>query len=231
MKIGIIGAMESEVTSLRDQLKDYKVTPWMGMELCEGALHGIPVALVRCGVGKVNAALNANALVAKCGATHIINTGVAGALDSRLDVGDIVVSTSAVEHDFDITALGYEPGLIPGFVRVGFVADKHMREVAVRAARAVASDAKVFEGCVASGDQFVASNQEKERIVSTFGALCCEMEGAAIAHTCYLMDVPYVAVRAISDKANGSSHVDFRTFEADAAKRCADIVLHMVGEL
>lgn len=231
MKIGVIGAMECEVEYLRDRMANLEVTRRMGMELCDGTLNGKPVALVCCGDGKVNAALNAMALSYECGVTHIVNTGVAGSLDTRLGVGDIVVSTKTVEHDFDVTPLGYEPGFIPSLSMTEFASDERMRKIAVRAARSVAKDARVLEGCVASGDRFVSSPREKERIVSTFGALCCEMEGAAIAHACQIMGMPYVVVRVMSDNADGSSHVDYRTFVDEAAKRSAAIVERMIDEL
>ncbi|MDO4539458.1 MAG: 5'-methylthioadenosine/adenosylhomocysteine nucleosidase [Coriobacteriales bacterium] len=229
--IGIIGAMEEEVEHLKCELENEHVVCHAGMELYTGTLGGVRVAVAQCGIGKVNAALCAQALHMCCGATCIVNTGVAGSLDARINIGDIVVSTDAVEHDFDVSALGYEPGVIPDMDVSVFVADERMRAAALEAVAAMASDVQVFEGRVASGDQFIASEEQKERIVSTFGALCCEMEGASIAHACHAMGVPFVVIRAISDKADGSAHMDYPMFEVKAADHCARIVEHMVRTL
>lgn len=229
--MGIIGAMESEVTHLIGNLQNKRVDHWMGMDLYMGELTGAPVAVVQCGIGKVNAALCAQALVVRCGVTHIVNTGVAGSLDARINIGDMVISTDAVEHDFNVCPLGYDPGVIPGLGTSVFVADERLRSATLEAVKAVAPEVTAFEGRVASGDQFLASSEERDRIVSTFGALCGEMEGAAIAHACYLLKVPFVVVRAISDKADGSAHMDYRTFEIEAAQRSARIVEYMVAHL
>lgn len=231
MKIGIIGAMEVEVDYLKKQIEDVTVTRLSGMEFFEGTLGGVEVVVVKCGIGKVNAAACAQAMAGNFGVTHVINTGIAGSLDNRIDIGDIVVSTDAVHHDVDVTNLGYERGQIPGVDVLAFPASAELRVAAVRAVREDAPEVRALEGRVASGDQFVCTDAEKERITSTFGALCCEMEGASIAQVCYSNDVPFVIVRAISDKADGSSHVDYPTFERDAARHCARIVERVVGGL
>lgn len=180
--------------------------------------------MVKCGVGKVNAAMCAQALVSVFGCTRVINTGVAGSLDNRIEIGDIVVSTDAVEHDMDVTPLGYAPGEHPDLRLVAFEADLGLRAAVVEAARGV-DGVSVFEGRVCSGDQFIGSAEAKKRIVSAFGGMCCEMEGAAIAHVCHVAGVPFVVVRAISDKADDSGNVDYPTFEKAAAAHCASIVL------
>ncbi|MBR3318446.1 MAG: 5'-methylthioadenosine/adenosylhomocysteine nucleosidase [Atopobiaceae bacterium] len=223
-RIGIIGAMESEISHLRENLTEKKRDVIAGMEFFSGKLGTHEVIVVVCGVGKVNAALCANVLSLRFNVSHVINTGVAGSLDARINIGDIVVSTDAVEHDFDVVALGYDAGEIPGMGVVAFEADSALREAMVAAVREVAPEVSVFEGRVASGDQFVSTREQKERIESEFAGLCCEMEGAAIAHACHLANVPFVIVRAISDKADGSSHVDYRTFVREAANRSARIV-------
>lgn len=225
-RLGIIGAMAVEVDLLRSHLEQRHDEQCLGMDVSTGELCGTPVVVVRCGIGKVNAASCAQMLVLRYGVTAIVNTGVAGSLDASIDIGDVVVSTDAVQHDMDVAGLGYEPGFVPG-LGLSFAADDRLRERAVAAVRAVAPDVGVHQGRVASGDQFVSSAKQKERIVQTFGALCCEMEGAAIAQTCSIAQVPFVVVRAISDKADGSAHVDYPTFEAEAAAHCARIVEHM----
>ena len=211
VKVGIIGAMESEVEYLKSQVADATTRTVAGMEFVEGTLEGVPVVVVRCGIGKVNAAMCATVLTTVLGATHVVNTGVAGSLDARIGIGDLVVSTDAVEHDFDVTPLGYKPAAL--------------RRAVVGAAGEAARDVHVFEGRVCSGDRFVASDDAKRFIVDTFGGVCCEMEGAAIAHVCHLVGVPFVVVRAISDKADDSGTVDYPTFEKAAAAHCAAIVL------
>ena len=224
IKVGIIGAMDSEVELLKSKIEGAHTRELAGLAFVEGTLEGVDVVVVKCGVGKVNAAMCAQALVSVLGCTRVINTGVAGSLDNRIEIGDIVVSTDAVEHDMDVTALGYAPGEHPDLHLVAFEADLGLRAVVVEAARGV-DGVNVFEGRVCSGDQFIGSAAAKERIVSTFGGMCCEMEGAAIAHVCYVAGIPYVVVRAISDKADGSANVSYPEFEATAAKHCASVVL------
>lgn len=225
VKVGIIGAMESEVEYLKSQVADATTRTVAGMEFVEGTLEGVPVVVVRCGVGKVNAAMCATVLTTVLGATHVINTGVAGSLDARIGIGDLVVSTDAVEYDLDVTLLGYKPGEHPDLHLVAFEADAALRRAVVGAAGEAARDVHVFEGRVCSGDRFVASDDAKRFIVDTFDGMCCEMEGAAIAHVCHLVGVPFVVVRAISDKADESGTVDYPTFEKAAAAHCAAIVL------
>lgn len=228
VRIGIIGAMESEVCHLRDQLENKQVETIAGTDYYAGTLCGRDVVLAQCGIGKVNAAVCAQTLIVYFGVSHIVNTGVAGSLDARINIGDIVVSSDAVQHDFDTTPLGYAAGQVPGLDVLAFSADAELRALTVAAVGKAAPEVGVFEGRVASGDQFVAASELKDRIVGEFGALCSEMEGAAIAQTCHLAKVPFVIVRAISDKADGSSSVDYRTFEVEAANRSARIVAELV---
>lgn len=224
IKVGIIGAMDSEVELLKSKVEGAHTRELAGLAFVEGTLEGADVVVVKCGVGKVNAAMCAQALVSVFGCNRIINTGVAGSLDNRIEIGDIVVSTDAVEHDMDVTALGYAPGEHPDLRLVAFEADTALRSAVVVAAGEL-DGVNVFEGRVCSGDQFIGSAAAKERIVSTFGGMCCEMEGAAIAHACHVAGVPFVVVRAISDKADDSGNVDYPTFEKAAAAHCASIVL------
>lgn len=233
MRVGIIGAMDVEVELLRERLLDQEVTSALGMDFVEGRLGEKDVVVVKCGVGKVNAAVCAQALIGRFGCTHLINTGVAGSLDPEaLDIGDLVVATDCVQHDFSVAPLGYAPGLVPGRERVEFVADARMREVALATAAEVASDVRVVAGRVASGDQFVSAEADRARIVSMFGAVCCEMEGAAIAQVATLNGVPFAVVRAISDKPGARDQtVTYTQFEQAAAHHCARIVAHMVAAL
>ena len=228
MKVGIISAMDQELELLKNQMGEHKDTAIAGMVFSEGILGGKEVAMVVGGVGKVNSAVHAQLLISKFDADMLIFTGVAGSLDPKIDICDIVVSTDCVQHDVEASALGYAPGEIPYQEVSFFEADTALREAAVRAVREAAPEVHVFEGRIASGDQFVSSAEDKERIVSTFGAICCEMEGAAVAHVAWLNDVPFVVIRAISDKADGSAHMDYPTFVAQAADRTASIVTHLL---
>ena len=233
MRIGIIGAMDVEVELLRERLFDREDVPVVGMDFSCGRLGEKDVVVVRCGVGKVNAAVCAQVLCGRFGCTHLINTGVAGSLDpEHLDIGDLVVATDCVQHDFEVEALGYEPGLIPGRDRVEFVADARMREAALAAAAEVAPEVRAVAGRVASGDQFVCHESTRRRIVDAFGALCCEMEGAAIAQVATLNGAPFVIVRAISDKPGSEGQAaDYAAFERASAHRCARIVAHLAAAL
>lgn len=229
MKTGIIGAMASEVELLKEAMEGARATKVAGMGFCEGKLGGADVVVVQSGIGKVNAGICVQILVDRFGVGRVINTGVAGSLDDRLDVGDLVVSTDCVMHDFDVTPLGYAPGQVPGLDVLAFPADAGMRESVCAAAAAVAPDIKVLEGRVVSGDQFISAPEQKDRILGTFGGLCCEMEGCAIAQAAYLNGAPFVVVRAISDKPGHEGQVvDYNTFEKKAARDCARIVAHMV---
>ena len=168
VKVGIIGAMDSEVALLKSKVEGARTHELAGLEFVEGTLEGVGVVVVKCGVGKVNAAMCAQALVSVLGCNRVINTGVAGSLDARIEIGDIVVSTDAVEHDMDVTALGYAPGEHPDLHLVAFEADAGLRGAVTQAARDI-EGVSVFEGRVCSGDQFIGSAAAKERIVSTFG--------------------------------------------------------------
>lgn len=226
--IGIIGAMDEEVASLKAAIENPEITSIAGMEFCRGKLDGVDAVIVQCGVGKVNAGICANTLINEFGCTRIINTGVAGSLDAQIDIGDIVVSTDAVQHDFTAEAVGFAKGEIPYTGLYAFPADETMRKAAVEAAHAAAPEAHVFEGRVCSGDQFIASKEQKERIISDFNGMCCEMEGGAIAQVCYLNGTPFVIIRAISDKADDSEEMSYEMFMSEAAVRCAAIVRYMI---
>jgi len=220
MKLGIIGAMHVEVETLKKKMTDLSATEKSGMTFYEGLLEALPVVVVVCGVGKVNAALCVQLLCDCFAVTHIVNTGVAGSLDADLDIGDFVISQDAMYHDFDCTCLNYMIGQVPGMDVRTFPADPMLSEQAYTAAQQVCAD-HVRIGRVASGDQFVSDKAVKTRIVENTGAICTEMEGAAIAHAAWRNGIPFVIIRAISDKADDSAEMDYPTFEAIAAERSA----------
>ena len=229
--IGIIGAMEEEVSLLKESADIRKSTKIAGMEFYEGILEGKNVVIVQCGIGKVNAGICANTLINDFNCNRIINTGVAGSLDAQIDIGDIVVSVDAVQHDFTVEAIGFARGEIPYTGLYAFPADETMRAAAVAAVREAVPEINVFEGRICSGDQFISEREQKDTIISNFGGLCCEMEGAAIAQACYLNDTPFVVLRAISDKADGSQSVEYETFKDEAAENCAKSVMTMLKGL
>ena len=229
MKTGIIGAMTEEVASLKKELTDAKTAAIAGMEFCEGRLDGAEVVIVKCGIGKVNAGTCTQLLIHVFGVDRIINPGVARSLDAAIGIGDIVVSTDAVQHDFDLTPLGFAPGELEGIGSPSLPADPDMRARAVEAVRKCAPEIHVFEGRVCTGDQFICSSEQKQAIIQGFGGLCCEMEGGAIAQVCCQNKTPFVIIRAISDKADGSAEMNFTEFEHAAAIRCAAITSYMVS--
>ena len=230
-KIGIIGAMDVEVSTLKDAANITKTTEIAAMEFCEGTLGKRDVVIVKCGMGKVNAGICSNTLINDFGCTRIINTGVAGSLDNQIDIGDFVISTDAVQHDFDVEAIGFKKGEIPYTGLYAFTADETMRSVAVKAVKETSPDNHVFEGRGCSGDQFISTKEQKDKIISDFGGMCCEMEGAAIAQVCYLNKTPFVIIRAISDKPDETEIVEYKEFEAEAAANCAKIVENIVEGL
>ena len=231
MKIGIIGAMKVEVEKLVQDMAGAKETQKAGMSFYEGRIGGADAVVVCCGIGKVNAGLCVQILCDLYNVTHVINTGVAGSLDEEINIGDVVVSIDAMYHDMDVTGLGYEPGQVPQMDVLAFPADADLRGKAVTACREAAPEIGVFEGRIVSGDQFICDRAKKQQIKDTFGGLCTEMEGAAVAQAAYINGLPFVIVRAISDKADESVQVSYDVFEAEAAQHCASLVEHLVERL
>lgn len=229
-KLGIIGAMEEEVETLLGLMENKQETEKAGSRFYNGTLEGLPVTVVQCGVGKVNAAMCTQILCDCFGVTHLVNTGIAGSLCADLDIGDLVVSQDAMYHDVDAVAFGYPMGKVPGMDVTAFPADDTLIGYAFAAAEAV-NPGHTKIGRVASGDQFVASKGVKDRIVDLTRGLCTEMEGAAIAQTAYRNGIPFVILRAISDKADDSAEMDYPTFERIAAHRCAEVTCKLATKL
>lgn len=230
VKLGIIGAMSIEVESLKNSMENLITTKQTGMEFYEGTLDGLSCVVVECGVGKVNAALCVQILCDRFGVTHIVNTGVAGSLCNDLDIGDLVISRDVMYHDFDCSPMGYAIGQVPRMPVLRFPADETLQKFALEAVAEVYPD-HCLTGSVASGDQFVSNPNVKERIIANTNALCTEMEGAAIAHAAYRNGVPFVVIRAISDKADDSAQMDYPSFEVMAADRCAAVTRAMSRRL
>lgn len=218
MKIGIIGAMKIEVESLADMLDDRIDTTISGVTFHEGKLMGRDVVLAVSGVGKVFAAVCAQTMIIKFGAQAIINTGVAGGLDERLSICDAVVADFVVEHDMDTTPLGDPPGLLSGINIVDIPCDKAIGDALEKSLEGT----NYIRGKIASGDVFVADDTKKEYIKKTFGAVACEMEGAAIGHVSYINGVPFGVLRTISDGGDG---MDYMTFAGIAAEKGKETIL------
>ncbi len=225
--LGIIGAMDEEVAKLKEMIENLQIVYKSGMDFFSGKIEGTDVVVVKCGVGKVNAAMCTQTMIDVFDVTGIINTGIAGSLDADINIGDIVLASDTLEHDMDVAALGYEPGIIPDTSVSVFKTDDYLMDIAMQAVKASAIDVTVFTGRVVSGDQFISSKEKKEWLVSTFGGRCAEMEGAAIGHVAVLNSVPYLVVRAISDKADDSAQMDYPAFAA----RAIDNSVRMMTEI
>lgn len=223
--------MELEVEALKEQMDVKNIVEKASMKFYEGTLRGKDVVIVQCGIGKVNAGICVQILADLFQVDAVINTGVAGSLRAEINIGDIVVSTDACEHDIDVTALGYKQGIIPQMKESFFKADRQLVEAAIEVCREVNPDINVYEGRVLSGDQFISGEEIKNKLIDLFDGFCTEMEGAAIAHAAFLNEIPYVVIRAISDKADGSAHMDYPEFERAAAAHSAKLVENLVKRL
>lgn len=229
--IGIIGAMEEEVAILKEKMSDVTVLEKAGMEFYKGTLGGHPAVVVRSGIGKVNAGICTQILADLFQVEAVINTGVAGSLKAEINIGDIVLSTDTMQHDVDAREFGDPLGQIPRMDTLTFSADEALRAAALKVCREVNPEIQVFEGRVASGDQFVADKETKDKIIANTQAYCTEMEGAAIGQAAYLNKIPYLVIRAISDKADDSAHVDYPTFEREAIRHTVNLVENMMKVL
>lgn len=229
MKVGIIGAMEQEVTLLRDKIENRHTLALAGCEIYTGTLNGVEVALLKSGIGKVAAALGTTLLLQLCKPDVVINTGSAGGLAPTLKVGDIVVSDEVRYHDADVTAFGYEPGQMAS-CPAAFVADDKLIAAAELVIKQL--DLNAVRGLVVSGDAFINGAAPLERIRTTFPqAIAVEMEATAIGHVCHQFKVPFVVVRAISDVADQESHLSFDEFLSVAAKQSSLMVENLLVQL
>ena len=214
--IGIIGAMDEEVAILKESMEVQDTLERAGMTFVKGIMSGKEVVVVRSGIGKVNMGICAQILIDCFGVDTLINTGVAGSLDADINIGDIVISTDAVQHDVDAVAFGYPVGQIPQMDVFSFEADEKLRKMALACSQKVNPELGVFEGRIVTGDQFISDKEKKQWLTDTFQGFCTEMEGAAIAQAAYLNGIPFLIVRAISDKADDSASMDYPEFERQA---------------
>lgn len=228
--IGLIGAMDEEVELLLAQLENKETKVKAGVTYAAGTIHGKQVVVCKSGVGKVNAAVTTQVLIDTFGVSKVLFTGVAGALHPELNIGDIVISSSCMQHDMDVTPLGFARGVIPYQEVSDFPADQHLVELAEEACKEQAAG-HFITGKVLSGDQFIASRETVQTLYEDLGGACAEMEGSAVAQVCYMNSVPYVVIRSMSDKADGSAHVNFPEFTVKASKLSHEIVSYMLGKL
>ena len=223
--LGIIGAMDEEVAKIKERLENVEVQTFGGMDFYKGNFEGKSVVVVRSGIGKVNAAVCAQILADRYQVSGIVNTGIAGSLMAKIDIGDIVLSTDALQHDMDATNFGYPAGQIPRMDVLSFPADPKLLALAKECCGRVNPEIHTYEGRVVSGDQFISDQKKKDWLIETFHGYCTEMEGAAIAQAAYLNGIPFLIIRAISDKADDSANMDYQEFEEQAIAHSVKLVL------
>lgn len=229
--LAIIGAMDEEVSRVKEAMTDVTIDKKAGMEFYKGKLAGKDAVVVRCGIGKVNAGICAQILADCYQADAMINTGIAGSLQAKIDIGDIVLSKDALQHDMNATGFGYAIGEIPRMEQSIFEADEKLIALAETACRKVNPEIGVHIGRVVSGDQFISDKEKKNWLLETFQGYCCEMEGAAIAQAAYLNQIPFLIVRAISDKADDSATMDYSEFEAKAITHSVNLILEIAKNI
>lgn len=229
--IGIIGAMDEEVEQIVQVMGVEKEEVKASMTFKAGKLEGKEVVIVRSGIGKVNAAVCTQILVDDFGVDYVINTGIAGSLNAKIDIGDIVISSDVLHHDVDATGFGYAVGQIPRMDTLSFQADEQLIELAKAACKKVVPSIGAHVGRVVSGDQFISDKAIKDKITANFKGYCTEMEGAAIAQAAYLNKVPFLILRAISDKADDSATVDYPTFEKQAIANSVLLIKELVATI
>lgn len=223
--IGIIGAMDVEVDGIKKNIEDGKTEEISGIKFCSGKLYGKDVVVVKCGEGKVNAAMTAQTMILKYKPDFIVNSGVAGGLHPDMKVMDIAIADSVCEHDFDISPLGYKPGFVPQVETVEMKCDEKLNAIMEKCAEKICQSS-IYKGIIASGDQFIASDAQRNKIKNIFGAIAAEMEGASIGHICTLNNIKFTVLRVISDNADGSADMSFDVF----AKKAADISINIMLE-
>ncbi len=221
--IGIIGAMRIEVETIKSLMENKQTQTVSGVEYVSGTLHGKEIVVAVCGIGKVAAAMCAQTMILKYSPEAIINTGVGGSLSEKLNICDVAIAESLVQHDMDTSPLGDPVGLISGINIINIPCDAAVVDKLEKCVEAL-GNIKAVRGVIASGDQFIADSAKKDYIKSNFDAIVCEMEGASIAQVCYTNGVPFGVVRAVSDCADGSSHMDYGEFLPVAAANAAKLI-------
>lgn len=230
MKVAVIGAMEEEVTLLRENMDVERVDRIANSEFTSGTFADKEMVLLKSGIGKVNAALTTAVLLEKYKPDYVINTGSAGGFDPKLNIGDLVISTEVRHHDVDATAFGYVYGQVPQMPE-GFKADEKLIAIAAEAVE-VLEDIQSVEGLIGTGDSFMSDSERVAFVREMFPSIqAAEMEGAAIAQVAYQFDVPFVVIRSLSDIAGQSSEVSFEQFIDTAAVNSAKLVMEIIRKL
>ena len=227
-KLAIMGAMEEEIEPLFAYFDKVNVVEYANNKYYEVNYNGLDIVIAYSKIGKVFASLTASTMIEKFGCDTLLFSGVAGGINPKLKIGDLIIADKLCQHDLDITAFGHPHGYVPGG-KVFVETSKELRDVAIKVAKE--NDLKVIEGIIATGDQFVHSTQRKEFIENTFNADALEMEGASVAVVCDALNIPFFILRAISDTADMDAGFDFDEFLKSSAKNSADYLIKILKEL
>ncbi|MCY7294495.1 5'-methylthioadenosine/adenosylhomocysteine nucleosidase [Alteromonas sp. a30] len=230
MKVGILGALEQEIALLQAQMDNKNTFQHGQLHFITGTLHGVDIVLVRCGVGKVAAAIAASSLIQCYAPDYVVNTGSAGGFDTELNIGDVVVANEVMHHDVDVTHFGFEPGQVFD-MPARYVSDNRLIKAATKAA-ANLTHLTTKQGLICSGDAFIGCDDAAAKLRNTFPDMSAvEMEGAAIGQACYTLNTPFVVIRSLSDIAGKTSTISFQTYLEKAGEISAQIVLGMIENL
>ena len=227
-KLAIMGAMQEEVEPLLANFENINIVEYANNKFYEVNLSGLDIVIAYSKIGKVFASLTASIMIEKFGCDTLLFSGVAGGINPKLQIGDLIIADKLCQHDLDITAFGHPYGYVPEG-KVFVKTTKYLRDVAIKVANE--NNLKVIEGTIATGDQFVHSSQRKEFIEKTFNADALEMEGASVAVVCDALNIPFFILRAISDTADMDAGFDFDEFLKSSAKNSADYLIKIVKEL
>ncbi|MGN0414581.1 MAG: 5'-methylthioadenosine/adenosylhomocysteine nucleosidase [Agathobacter sp.] len=225
MKIGVIGAMQMEVDNLKESMEDVRIDVYSGVTYVSGTIFGREVVAAVCGIGKVFAAICAEAMILKFNVDHVINIGVAGTLCKELGVMDVAVADQVVQHDMNTSALGDPIGLLSGLNQIFLPSDEKMKTLLCECLQERGIKYRV--GTIATGDLFLHKPTQKALLHERFGAIAGEMEGGSIGHVCYVNEVPFAILRSISDGEGGA--MDYETFAEQAALQSIDVVLDFIS--
>ena len=229
-KIGILGAMDEEVALLKTSLDNLKETQWKHLTFYEGSLSGMDVVLVKCGIGKVAAAIATAVLIEQYAPDAVVNTGSAGGFDKNLNIGDLVIASHVIHHDADLTHFGYKLGQCAGMPE-DYRCDEELMTAASRAAADI-ENLQSTTGLICTGDAFIGSDEAVAELRASFPDMkAVEMEGAAIGQTCHMLNTPFLVIRSLSDIAGKTSSVSFKEYLDTAAKHSAQLVMAMIQQL
>ncbi len=227
-KLAIMGAMEEEITPLLEYFTDIKKNDYANNTYYEAKLGNLDVVIAYSKIGKVFSTLTASTMIQKFGCDTLLFSGVAGGINPKLEIGDLIVANQLSQHDLDITAFGHPHGFVPGgdvYVKT----DESLKNIALEVAKE--NDIKIIEGIIATGDQFVADEKRKDFIETTFKADALEMEGASVAVVCDALNVPCLILRAISDTADMDAGFNFEEFLDSSAKRSASFLMKIIDKI